>query len=454
MSSTVKLNLADLNSFWLTFSEIASRQVSFIDEDLIALSEKIDKEVGGTLALARTRIVDCEARIAACTAGIPAAMAADAAAAAAGETGNAVESLMQEIDLEKMKIQRLEALIPVVEAIGEENCSLRECYREDIDSLVKGYESRAPEVGVILGKFISSLNDAQEPFYTKAPITGAALGTTETSSSIVIPAKSEVPSLSSSSLESDILRIMDVSDSDSVSAELLFMGKGYADNVKDNSDAKTLDSLRSSESEGTIGHRGPKKHGSWIDAQGNLLGPSAVIDSGTYYWTPDSSHIFGGNRSNPMRKTAGEICAKYGFKSVLYIDGYPEFPPSTVVASVRLASPLAQDRPKNFKDAAQLLIASGGADVSDEFRQKVKEFMKGYPKGGDWFTSVSQVERFRRLHKLTWHETQDMRVIQLIPAEVHSMIIHDGGVSNAKYRDRIEREFRYLAMAAMDAALR
>lgn len=38
--------------------------------------------------------------------------------------------------------------------------------------------------------------------------------------------------------------------------------------------------------------------------------------------------------------------------------------------------------------------------------------------------------------------------MQLIPSEVHSMFVHDGGVSNANYRESLAADFELLAQEA------
>lgn len=39
-----------------------------------------------------------------------------------------------------------------------------------------------------------------------------------------------------------------------------------------------------------------------------------------------------------------------------------------------------------------------------------------------------QIEKFRRENKLTWHELNDVKTVQLVPTEINSKFGHLGGV--------------------------
>ena len=318
------------------------------------------------------------------------------------------------------------------------DCFVRD-YQNKLSRACSTYEERADTVPRVLSECIKTLE--KDPFLSESFAAGTVVAKTRISD-VLSPNTS---SLDGSDLMHEIETIATAGDS---SAARAFIDMASArKTVHDCSSASYLDSLRASEGK-AASHRHPKSNGKWFDLTGNPI-DTPNLPSGTYYWKPDGDCVFGGKHVNPKRLSAARVMRKYGFSGIEFKDGFPVFPPSTVKASVELSGLLSSQRPKNFSDAAELFIQAGPESVSDETRRAVAAFMKGYSGDDDWFASKGQVNEFIKKHNLTCHATQDMKVLQLIPREVHVMAVHDGGVSNAKYRERVERDFMYLAQAAL-----
>jgi filamentous hemagglutinin len=87
------------------------------------------------------------------------------------------------------------------------------------------------------------------------------------------------------------------------------------------------------------------------------------------------------------------------FKKILpdgiaYRNGYPDFSPVTL-HEVRLPGLISTNRDANFRAANQMLANKLGLKESD-------------------------VARFMREEKFTWHEVEDMRRMQLVPSFIHT----------------------------------
>lgn len=262
--------------------------------------------------------------------------------------------------------------------------------------------------------------------------------------------------LSDGSIEDDLETL--IHSAGQPKAELAFDLQDSAQYTKDHSTASSLDQMRSSEMQ-SKGHRHPVSFGSWFTEDGLPIKPSEVDDSGVFRWYPDPGHVFGGPNVNPMRMTAAEVMDKYGFEFITFKDGYPVFPASVVVAEIGLPVPLTTARPSNFSTAehtmlAEKLLGRTGFFATAQFRSNVEKFMRERGSTSDWFQTKSDIRSFLSSRKLTWHEKEDMMTMQLIPSEVHSMFSHDGGVSNADYRDSLVADFELLAKEAFKQLLR
>lgn len=262
--------------------------------------------------------------------------------------------------------------------------------------------------------------------------------------------------LSDVSIEDDLETL--ISSAGQPKAELAYDLLDSARFTKEHSTAASLDQMRNAELL-SKGHRHPVSFGSWFTEDGLRIKPSEVSDSGVFRWYPDPGHIFGGPNVNPTRMTAAEVMDKYGFECITFRDGYPVFPTSTVVAEIGLPAPLTTARPSNFSTAehtmlAEKLLGRTGFFATSQFRSNVEKFMRERGSTSDWFQTKSDIRSFLSSSKLTWHEKEDMMTMQLIPSEVHSMFAHDGGVSNAGYRDSLAADFEILAKEAFKQLLR
>jgi hypothetical protein len=94
-----------------------------------------------------------------------------------------------------------------------------------------------------------------------------------------------------------------------------------------------------------------------------------------------------------------------GNQGIEYNNGYPNFSP-IAKAEVRV-SRISTDRTANFKEADVKLAEKLGVSRKD-------------------------VTRMRKQEKLTWHEVEDMRTMQLVPTVPYGKLGHIGGVGEAK----------------------
>ena len=74
-------------------------------------------------------------------------------------------------------------------------------------------------------------------------------------------------------------------------------------------------------------------------------------------------------------------------------------------------------RYKNFREADLLLL---------EYSQSSQNLFPA-------FSSLKEIQAYRSEQKLTWHECNDCRTIQLIPSEIHRFFNHLGGISELKH---------------------
>lgn len=113
-------------------------------------------------------------------------------------------------------------------------------------------------------------------------------------------------------------------------------------------------------------------------------------------------------------KTWGEILDKNDIDGIDFKDGEPDFTPVSD-GSVEIKD-FTTDRDDNFYQADQNLA-----------QQWNKENKNGK---NDW--SISDIRKYRKDEKLTWHERSDMQNMDLVPQEVHGNIPHTGGISKKK----------------------
>lgn len=142
----------------------------------------------------------------------------------------------------------------------------------------------------------------------------------------------------------------------------------------------------------------PENGGTWTGEKGNSE------------WIPDDNVIpedRGG--TNPNGKTWKELKKEYGFESIPFKDGEPDF--SKVAKAEIQIDNFSESRSKNFSQADIKLAEKGGC-------------------------SPQEVKKWRIENKYTWHECKDCKTMQLVPTEVHGNIPHSGGIAETKSKNK------------------
>ena len=111
------------------------------------------------------------------------------------------------------------------------------------------------------------------------------------------------------------------------------------------------------------------------------------------------------NGTNPEHKTWEKIMEEYGFESIPFKDGEPDF--SEISKGEVEIDDFTDDRDSNFSQADEKLAEQRGC-------------------------TPEEVAKWREENKYTWHECKDCKTMQKVPTEVHGNIPHSGGVSEYK----------------------
>lgn len=138
----------------------------------------------------------------------------------------------------------------------------------------------------------------------------------------------------------------------------------------------------------------PRNGGEWTEEPGNSD------------WKPNPSIEPGDrNGTNPESKTWEEIMEQYGFESIPFRDGEPDF--SEVSKGEVEIDDFSDDRSSNFDQADEKLAEQKGC-------------------------TPEEVAAWREENKYTWHECKDCKTMHKVPTEVHGNISHSGGISKYK----------------------
>jgi hypothetical protein len=142
----------------------------------------------------------------------------------------------------------------------------------------------------------------------------------------------------------------------------------------------------------------PRNGGEWSGEPGNSD------------WKPDPN-VEPGDRhgTNPEHKAWEQIMDEYGFDSIPFKDGEPDF--SEVSKGEVEIDDFSDDRDSNF-------------DQADEKLAEQRE------------CTPEEVAKWRGENKYTWHECKDCKTMQKVPTEVHGNISHSGGISETKSRNK------------------
>lgn len=135
-------------------------------------------------------------------------------------------------------------------------------------------------------------------------------------------------------------------------------------------------------------------------------------EAGNSKWIPNREDIPKQPYGN--ERTWGEILDENGIDGIEFKDGEPDFTP-VAIGSIEIED-FTINRDDNFYQADQ--------NLAQQWNQENKNGKN------DW--SISDIRKYRKEEKLTWHERSDMQNMDLVPQEVHGNIPHAGGISKKK----------------------
>ncbi len=129
-------------------------------------------------------------------------------------------------------------------------------------------------------------------------------------------------------------------------------------------------------------------------------------ERGNSYWIPDDDYVPIGQHTNPEGKTWGELKKEYGFDSIPFKDGEPDFSGvSKATVTIDNFSDKRYGKGGNFDQADQKLMEQTGMS-----KEELAKFKENY----------------------TWHEKSDCKTLELVPTVVHGNVRHNGGVTQYK----------------------
>ena len=155
------------------------------------------------------------------------------------------------------------------------------------------------------------------------------------------------------------------------------------------------------------------------NAQNNIKYKNIPQSAGVWRGEPGNSKWISNREEIPKqpygnKRTWGEILDENGIDGIEFKDGEPDFTPISQ-GNVKIKD-FTTNRDDNFYQADQIL--------AQQWSQENKNGKN------DW--SISDIRKYRKEKKLTWHERSDMQNMDLVPQEVHGNIPHTGGISKKK----------------------
>jgi len=140
---------------------------------------------------------------------------------------------------------------------------------------------------------------------------------------------------------------------------------------------------------------------------------------GTWSGEPGNSTFMPDRDSIPKQpygneRTWGEILDENDIDGIVFKDGEPDF--STISKGTVKIEDFTTQRDDNFYQADK--------ELANQWNQENKS------EKNDW--SISDIRKYRKEEKLTWHERSDMQNMDLVSQEVHGNIPHSGGISKKK----------------------
>jgi len=156
-----------------------------------------------------------------------------------------------------------------------------------------------------------------------------------------------------------------------------------------------------------------------INSQNDIKYKNIPQSGGVWSGEPGSSKWIPNRDETPKQpysneKTWGEILDENGIDGIEFKNGEPDFT-SISKDSVEIED-FTTDRDDNFYQADQ--------NLAQQWNHENKNGKN------DWL--ISDIRKYRKEEKLTWHERSDMQNMDLVPQEVHGNIPHTGGISKKK----------------------
>lgn len=145
-------------------------------------------------------------------------------------------------------------------------------------------------------------------------------------------------------------------------------------------------------------------------------------EPGDSKYVPDENNDGG----PPSGKDAKNALAMKGKDGIEYNNGEPDF--SEVAEDTIKIENMTEDRygpDGNFAQADQALSEKWNAE--------------NHGGRNDW--SAREIKEYRQSNRLTWHERQDCKTMNLVDRDIHQYFTHIGGVAFCKARNNSEVKF-------------
>ncbi|MBU5217692.1 HNH endonuclease [Bacillus albus] len=118
------------------------------------------------------------------------------------------------------------------------------------------------------------------------------------------------------------------------------------------------------------------------------------------------------------------ILDEAGIKGIQYKNGVPDFSPVSK-AQVEI-NHMVGGTGGNGSAARRLNFTQADEKLAEQLNNSPELARKFGMESGE--ITWKQIEKYRRAHKLTWHELNDVKTVQLVPTEINSKFGHLGGV--------------------------
>ncbi|MGF9993168.1 HNH endonuclease [Bacillus mycoides] len=118
------------------------------------------------------------------------------------------------------------------------------------------------------------------------------------------------------------------------------------------------------------------------------------------------------------------ILDEAGIKGIQYKNGVPDFSPVSK-AQVEINHMVGGTAGKGSA-ARRLNFTQADEKLAEQLNNSPELARKFGMESGE--ITWKQIEKYRRAHKLTWHELNDVKTVQLVPTEINSKFGHLGGV--------------------------